>query len=57
MMTRVTLKSVIETNKSSFCIQLMFMYTFQHKSDILGLIDVTNSVIYYFQIYILLSLI
>ena len=49
VMTRETLKSVFETNKSPFCIQLMIMYIFQHKSDIFGLIDVTNSVIIFFR--------
>ena len=44
-------------NKSPFCIQLMIMYVFQHKSEIFGLIDVTNVVILFFQTNILLSLI
>ena len=45
MMTRVTLNSVFGTNKSPFCIQLMIVYVFQHKSDIFRLIDVINGVI------------
>ena len=49
MMTRVTLKSVFETNKSPFCIQLMIVCVFQHKSDIFRLIDVINGVIFYFR--------
>ena len=49
MMTRVTLKSVFETNKSPFCVQLMIVYAFQHESDIFRLIDVTNGVIFFFQ--------
>ena len=47
MMTKVTLKSVFETIKSPFCVQLMIMYVFQHKSDIFGLIDITNGVIFF----------
>ena len=42
MMTRVTLKSVIETNRSTFCIQLMIVYVFPHKSVVVRLIDVIN---------------
>ena len=57
VMTRVTLKSVFETNKYPFCIQLMIVYVFQHKSDIFRLIDVINGVIFYFQTNFLLSLI
>ena len=53
MMTRVTLKSVFETNKSPFCIQLMIVYVFQHKSDVFRLIDVINGVIFLFQTNIL----
>ena len=49
MMTRVTQKSVFETNKSPFCIQLMTVYVFQHESDIFRLIDVINGVIYIFS--------
>ena len=49
MMTRVTLKSVFETNKSPFCIQLMIVYVFQHKSDVFRLIDVINGVIFFFR--------
>ena len=40
VMTRVTLKSVFETNKSPLCIKLMIVYVFQHKLDIFRLIDV-----------------
>ena len=40
VMTRVTLKSVFETNKSPLCIKLMILYVFQHKLDIFRLIDV-----------------
>ena len=47
--TRVTLKSVFETNKSPFCIQLMIVCVFQHKSDIFRLIDVINGVIFIFS--------
>ena len=57
MMTRVTLKSVFEANKFPFCIQLMIVYVFQHKSDIFRLIDVINGVILYFQTNFLPSLI
>ena len=49
MLTRVTLKSVFETNKSPFCIQLMIVYVFQHKSDIFRLIDDINGVISFFS--------
>ena len=45
VMTRVTLKSDFETNKSPFCIQLMILCVFQHKSDVFRLIDVINGVI------------
>ena len=41
MITRV-LKSVFETNKSPFSIELMIVYVFQHKSDIFRLIDAIN---------------
>ena len=47
MMARVTLKSVFETNKSPFFIQLMIVYVFQPKSDIFRLIDVINGVIFF----------
>ena len=47
MMIRVTLKSVFETNKSPFCIHLMIVYIFQHKSDIFRLI---NGVILFFRL-------
>ena len=56
-MTRVTLKSVFETNKSPFCIQRMIVYVFQHKSDIFRLIDFINSAIVFFQTNFLLPLI
>ena len=56
-MTRVSLKSVFETNKYSFCIQLMIVYVFQHKSDVFRLIDVINGVIFYGKTNLLLSLI
>ena len=49
MMITVTLKSVFETNKSPFCIQLMIVYVFQHKSDILRLIDVINGGLFFFS--------
>ena len=41
MITRVTLKSAFDINKSTFCIQLMIVYVFQHKSNIFRLIDVS----------------
>ena len=49
VMTRVTLRSVFETNKSPFCIELMVVYVFQHKSDVFRLIDVINGEIFYIQ--------
>ena len=49
MMTTVTLKSVFETNKSLFCIQLKIVCVFQRKSDIFRLIDVINGVIFFFR--------
>ena len=48
-MTKVTLKSVFETNKIQSCIQLMIVCVVQHKSDAFRLIDVINGVIFYFQ--------
>ena len=49
VMARVTLKSVFETNKSPFCIQLVIVYVFQHKSDIFRVIDVINGVTFFFR--------
>ena len=49
MMTRVTLKSVFETNKFPFCIELMVVYVFRHKSDVFRLIDVINGEIFDIQ--------
>ena len=53
--TRATLKSVFEI-KCPFCIQLMIVYVFQHKSDVFRLLDVINGVIFFFQTDLLPSL-
>ena len=38
-------ENVLETNKPPFCIQLMIVYVFQHKSDVFRVVD---GVIFYF---------